>query len=167
MSTKIYDAFVYKGNIENLMKWLFQKKEQYKELKKEEIARLFRGQKKIQKENYFMIAELIEKSVKKQINAVTNYQAQAVIYFYKKKIYIKFFSVPSKLLPKDKKFIDFHYQNSTDKPDNISNKEWAYRERTWDKILKHNTTFGEDGLTFEFTPPYFGFEIARYIINGN
>ncbi len=168
MSTKVYDAFIYKGKIEDLMRWLFKKREQYKEYKKKEISLLFnfKGNKKEFGNSYFAIADLIERAVKQEKNIVINYQAQAVVYFHKGKIYVKFFSLPPKLLPKkNSKFIDFHYQNSTDKPNNISQREWNYRERTWDEIMKYNS-FGENGLTLEFTPPYFGFEIARYIIEG-
>lgn len=34
--------------------------------------------------------------------------------------------------------VDFHYQNSTDRPSNVSEEEWERRERTWDEILGHN-----------------------------
>jgi hypothetical protein len=31
---------------------------------------------------------------------------------------------------------DFHYQNSTDKPDEISEEDWENREKVWDEIYK-------------------------------
>lgn len=34
--------------------------------------------------------------------------------------------------------MDFHYQNSTDKPKEVSAKEWAHRRSTWNRILKNN-----------------------------
>lgn len=30
---------------------------------------------------------------------------------------------------------DFHYQNSTDKPDDVSPEEWQYRAKTWDAAM--------------------------------
>ncbi len=32
-------------------------------------------------------------------------------------------------------FEDYHYQNQTDKPDNVSKSEWNKRERDWDKAM--------------------------------
>jgi len=34
---------------------------------------------------------------------------------------------------------DWHYQNSTDKPDNVRALEWRKRERMWKKVLGWNT----------------------------
>lgn len=32
--------------------------------------------------------------------------------------------------------VDFHYQNSADKPEEISNKEWKHRETVWNEIVE-------------------------------
>lgn len=37
-------------------------------------------------------------------------------------------------LAKDKRLEDFHYQNSSDKPDEIPQREWNLRSRTWDRM---------------------------------
>lgn len=79
-----------------------------------------------------------------------DYNASVVIIPYKKSLYglyycdgIKenedlFFSIAD----------DYHYQNQTDKPDNISWKEWRKREEVWDDILEIGG----------YSPIEFGFE---------
>ena len=42
---------------------------------------------------------------------------------------------------------DYHYQNSTDRPDDIDGKEWGARKRAWDFIDRAKF----QGLTFHFT----------------
>lgn len=42
---------------------------------------------------------------------------------------------------------DFHYQNQTDQPENISDEEWKERERVWDSVLG-NRTFAENALQY-------------------
>lgn len=39
-------------------------------------------------------------------------------------------------LKKDPRLVDFHYQNQVDKPDTISNREWAHRAKVWNDIDK-------------------------------
>lgn len=38
-------------------------------------------------------------------------------------------------LDQDPRFEDFHYQNSTDKPDAVSEREWAHRRKVWNAIM--------------------------------
>lgn len=42
---------------------------------------------------------------------------------------------------------DFHYQNQTDKPDEISEEEWKYRGKVWDDILGY-TRFSENAFQY-------------------
>lgn len=49
------------------------------------------------------------------------------------------------------KFIkDYHYQDQTDKPRNISEKNWEIRKNDWDKALGWDTAAAR-GYTFDFT----------------
>lgn len=58
---------------------------------------------------------------------------------------IEFFDIlcnnPDKLSQSERDFFtpyqvqDFHYQNQTDKPDDITDKNWKFRKETWDVIL--------------------------------
>jgi hypothetical protein len=107
---------------------------------------------------------LVEKAVEEEHNIDINYKAEACVYFYGGNIYVQLFGLPQLMLPSEKEFVDFHYQDSTDRPESISEIEWGLRKNTWNEIMKFNT-FGENGLSFSFTPPYFGFDVARYIIS--
>lgn len=46
-------------------------------------------------------------------------------------------------------FEDFHYQNCTDRPDDISEFEWAARQAAWRRALPGITTPADVGLTFQ------------------
>lgn len=43
--------------------------------------------------------------------------------------------------------MDFHYQNQTDKPDEISEEEWEHRGKVWDDILGY-TRFSENAFQY-------------------
>lgn len=44
---------------------------------------------------------------------------------------------------------DYHYQNSCDKPKNVTVKEWEHRKQVWDKVLPGIGTAAANGFTFE------------------
>jgi len=44
-------------------------------------------------------------------------------------------------------YTDFHYQNQSDRPDDISNEEWDFRCAKWDELLEDR--FKETGLSYE------------------
>lgn len=52
---------------------------------------------------------------------------------------------------------DFHYQNSTDGPDDIKKKDWDKRRKTWDKLFSRcgpdAHTFAHASLTYDFITP--------------
>lgn len=55
------------------------------------------------------------------------------------------------LLTKALKLKSFEYYNNTDRPDNISRKNWKKRDDTWAAVLNdYNSTPNEAGLTFRF-----------------
>lgn len=43
-----------------------------------------------------------------------------------------------KFLRRDKRLEDFHYQDQSDRPERISNREWENRRRIWNKILDNH-----------------------------
>lgn len=74
------------------------------------------------------------------------------IFFYPTKegdVYGYFFdsnvSEYSKLL--DPFCTDFHYQNQSDKPDDISEEEWDFRSDKWDELVDYN--FRDSGFMYE------------------
>lgn len=48
-------------------------------------------------------------------------------------------SLFKKMNEKEKVLEDFCYYNNSDRPDNISAKEWKFRKRVWDNILKESS----------------------------
>jgi hypothetical protein len=57
---------------------------------------------------------------------------------------------------------DYHYQNSTDKPEHISNYNWNKRKENWNKVLDHSKPY-----TFKFThvnlPNYYSIKPENFI----
>lgn len=58
-------------------------------------------------------------------------------------------------------FIDYHYQNSTDRPDEISAKEWRKRSADWDRTLGSMGIPAQCGFTLDLGVPYLPYEIVR------
>lgn len=160
MSTKIYNAYIWKnGDIHALIRRLNKIKDGCLdyfipqidlELSIQKVTGFWDQQKKI------------EEAMASGYYDPLNVSCSAVIYFYKhfykdtydEKIIVQFFGLPWG----DKKFNsqfrltgfqDFHYQNSTDKPDSVTEEEWAYRRMVWDNIFKKSGLPCEAGLTFE------------------
>lgn len=67
---------------------------------------------------------------------------------YNGKTYWKIFSEEPSIIALIEKYFDlkdYHYQNSTDKPFDISKEDWQNRKTTWDKLLTHYS-FKESGF---------------------
>ena len=45
-------------------------------------------------------------------------------------------------------FIDFHYQNQTDIPDNITEDEYEHRKEVWDRVLASDYLIKNSGIMF-------------------
>jgi hypothetical protein len=81
-----------------------------------------------------------------------------VVFYYRKKFYAQFFGFDYwwagtfKELRKTRKIKDWHYQNQTDKPDNVSDKAWEERENVWEGIFKEqeSDTPAQCGFTVNF-----------------
>jgi hypothetical protein len=87
-----------------------------------------------------------------------DFDQSMVVYWYQKKVYVQFFNFNNlwepmfKELRRKRKIKDFHYQNSTDQPDWISDEKWDERRNTWNGIFEEQ---GADapaqcGYTVEF-----------------
>jgi hypothetical protein len=65
-----------------------------------------------------------------------------VVFYYHKKAYVQFFNFNYWWvnvfddLCKSRKIKDWHYQDQSDRPDNISDEAWAERENVWEGIFK-------------------------------
>jgi len=50
---------------------------------------------------------------------------------------------------------EYHYQNQTDRPNDISVSEWRKRRRDWDKIFKDSSVPAMCGFRAQLTPKYY------------
>jgi hypothetical protein len=79
------------------------------------------------------------------LNHDLNFQASMMVYLHRDVFYVRFFGLngyfenSQKLIrkwEKKGKLIDFHYQDSSDGPEDVPKKEWNRRIRIWDRIYK-------------------------------
>jgi len=180
MSTKIYDAYKYEGNLHSLLNQLKEIRKEYQE-EKIELLSIF-GKLEIEVENgkkvmlkdldneilgHMFFGDYLEKRMKIGYNEPQNISASVVMYPYKDDIYLQFFGLHSKYINKIDNLRDYHYQNQTDQSNYDWDKEkwkdmseerqkeleeeWDEREKVWDEILGDNTP-SESGFFFEFHP---------------
>lgn len=105
---------------------------------------------------------LVEKPFKEKYH-----DTSAISYFYKDNIYVQFFGMYKSLdqfIQKNKSFIDYHYQDSTDMSNHNEvwnemtdqrkmelESDWLDRKNVWDKILgSHTPEFS--GLLYSLEP---------------
>lgn len=163
MSTKIYNAYKYNGNLSSLISFLKEIRSKYHE----EKINMFSGLghikitekyvpelKKILPElekNEITLKELsdelmgdmvfssfLEKQMKLGYNTPVNIQASAVVFAHNNDIYVKFFGIKNDYYKNNNKLIDFHYQNSTD----ISNYDWD--KEKWEEMSEERQKELED-----------------------
>jgi hypothetical protein len=191
MSTKIYDAYKYEGNLSSLLNSLKEIRHLYQEDKIELLSSLDNLEIEVEKDKKIKLINLheeilgeiylsrfLEKRISIGYNEPTNIQASAVIYPHNNDIYVKFFGIKNKFIDDIKEFKDFHYQNQVDMSNYDWDKEdwdkmtkerqdeleedWDNRCRIWEEILGDDT-FGEAGFTFDFHPS--GYNLTLFCIN--
>jgi len=164
MSTKIYNAYKATYNIEQLMKFIKELKKDYlKECKRKIINCRTHSSRneEYKKMSYFEFIDEVKKQMNSGIQSEMNISASICVFFYENNIYIQFFEVPYKLYKNKIKtasigggfLIDFHFQNSTDCPGEISEKEWKHREKTWELIVPSGVP-SDSGLVFNLINTY-------------
>ena len=167
MSTKIYDAYVYSGSLESLMRRFEAYRraaiDVYAAYAADQLreAGIVGGPEITSVVRSVLSSSTIMETVKfpsgRQTVLVTP-TSSAVVYFVRGKTLVQFFGVPLDLqtgtapkfeLPK-RYFRDAHYQNSTDKPRAVSAREWNERKRVWSRVFKDTLVPSEAGLVFGF-----------------
>ena len=187
MSTKIYNAYRVKGTIQDLMEVLKAVREIHKQYI-EQTYKKFSGTFNpkdykgiIDKEETlgslaatpfgdYILEKIIREEIQNGVNTPLNVDASAVVYFYKKKIYVVFFGLSNQLntIVRTNSFLeDYHYQNSCDQSNyddekekwdempkerqRVLAKDWKERQKAWD-IMIGDGPFYENGLLFDFVP---------------
>jgi hypothetical protein len=168
MSTKIYDAYEWKGSIEELMPVLIDYRNTYQtELREHLYDSPFVL--KLLKE-YGVDFEL-EKNIVKELTEATRsmerhpfaFEASVVVLLHKGRIFVKKFGFGGWFKPTElehEKLVDFHYQNQVDTPDDVSYEEFEERGRVWDEILGSRGVIGKVGLSYDFFEEYDIWDVA-------
>ncbi|MFW5962146.1 MAG: hypothetical protein ACOCQR_00845 [bacterium] len=60
-------------------------------------------------------------------------------------------------------FVDFHYQNQTDRPDSIPVEQWNRRREIWDDIIENHISLVSKGFMYDLTDEFTAYEVARKI----
>jgi len=53
---------------------------------------------------------------------------------------------------------DYHYQNQTDRPEDVPSKDWNKRKKLWDNLITRGT-YSKHGFTYDFSPMTYEFPI--------
>lgn len=167
MSTKIYNAFRFKGELKDLMPFLKQVRDDiedhtinyYKEYAGSDMP-----------ENWINLMKLFEKK-NGSYSFEFNIESSVAVYFHGTGIYLHFFFPghfgnysDGGLFEKWGNWIeDFHYQNQTDKPDDVSEENWAHREQVFDDLFDRYDTPSRVGLIWNINNDLN--KIARKVFN--
>lgn len=168
MSWKIYEAYKWNGSLEELYAHLFKMRKEFMAFGKSYLAALNKAQWFAQipaDEKYKVVkakdilTEEMEKEFHKGRWHPLNIDASVVVYYFEGQLYIQYFGVGDcinlakimKLSPLSKEhpaLAEFHYQNQTDQPEDVSEKDWEERERIWRGIFQDSGRPSDSGLTF-------------------
>ena len=167
MSTKIYDAYkVVDLKPHELYKILRDIRKAYHYSCFNELTEYFKKDpdaKFIPTKDFLKLYDFLKNESESHRLAPFNFTASVVVFFDGDNMYLKFFGISWKVyepLLTKKHFSDYHYQNSTDMPEEISEREWIEREKTWDRILGNANSYGEAGFIFELYKPEDAFELS-------
>jgi hypothetical protein len=158
MSTKIYNAYEWKGSIHALLNFLNGRREDYIQRIRVKVSTEYRVCKlREETQNPWDFNKDVEKLILSVIDSggwdKLHVLADAVIYFYKGRIFLTFHGFDDPTFEKTLKhrnLKNFEYTNQTDCPQNIDEKDWNERGKIWDKIFKNHSQFKKAGLVFPF-----------------
>ena len=160
MSTKIYNAYKYLGeDIKSLLEELRVMKEWHTEWKIDKVLSLFRDE--VGMDALWDVISIFDTG---KFSRLIDPKDCVMVFPHESDLYVKFFC-EEKLIEDmlTDNFVDFHYQDSTDRPEGISEEEYAERERIWDEISV-NHYFTENGFSYNLLEPYWqGIIIERLV----
>lgn len=159
MSTKLYNGIKFKSNnIKEVLDQLISIKETAKKIAIDSISDRELGlfivtNKLLDKDYYTITRELIEAVDSNSYNKwsfVPRLHFSVVIYPTKEgDIYGYYFDSNKKEFRDliEPFYTDFHYQNQTDPPTDVTEEEWDFRREKWDELVDYK--FKDTGLTYE------------------
>lgn len=153
MSTKIYDAYEYRGkNIDTLMADL---KRMRAAIWEETVSHV--GKHSSATEQYYALGERIQDEMRSHERSWLNCLTSAVVYPYRGRLFVQFFGLTDRMVFEDglkfvskKLFKEFSYWNNTDSEDGVSDNDWRARGKLWDRILGDLAVPSIAGLSYEF-----------------
>jgi hypothetical protein len=161
MSTKIYDAYEWKGTLTELMTFLREYRIQYQKGLLEAFVALPYTHKIEEEEERGAEMDFIDRLHRELTEASRSVsrhplacEASVVVVPYNERLFVKVYGFDGFYRPKFKheKLVDYHYQNQTDQPKYVTKEDWDERENTWNDILDNSKTgsLGEVGLEYGF-----------------
>jgi len=93
---------------------------------------------------YFYLYDILREICERSFHEPLNFDASIVLYQHEDQIILQFFGLDAAFvecvgiiqkLVIGGKLVDFHYQNQTDRPDEITADEWLRREKAWNEIF--------------------------------
>lgn len=134
MSTKIYDAYEYKGTLPELMKYLKGLQAERKSLMEARADKLVAA---VGRKDAFEAVKSGESQFEMLWGLI---QEDATVFLYKGRIFVMFFfgyETPIDPLARkgSAKWVDFHYQDQSDRPGGITERDWKSRRNIWYAIL--------------------------------
>lgn len=168
MSTKIYDAYRVQGmTARELLDFFI-------EIRKDFFTKVtiqLSQYPYFKDKDYLATTDELKRIFRSGMRDPFNYVSSVMIYPYENDFYCVFFGMSDMLngvtyleeLERNetfmKHFSDFHYQNQTDQPDNVTDEEWNLRRDTWDKLISEYS-FKRSGLEFTFIDAEDDWEVA-------
>jgi len=159
MSTKLYNGIKFKSNnIKEVLDQLISVKETAKKIaidsiSDRELSLFIATNKLLDKDCFTITRELIEAVDSNSYNKwsfVPRLHFSVVIYPTKEgDIYGYYFDSNKKEFRDliEPFYTDFHYQNQTDPPTDVTEEEWDFRREKWDELIDYK--FKDTGLTYE------------------
>jgi len=165
MSTKIYNAYKYTGeNIEMLLEDLRECKNWYSEWVIDRITSIFKPD-----VSTGVLWDIMGNILNGNGKILLNPEDAVLVYPHSGDLYVQFFckeQVIGDMLSLSGRFVDFHYQNQTDMPDDISVAEWEGRALIWEEIHKDFWSV-ENGFCYGLVEPYWAAEVPMRLMKEN
>lgn len=155
MSTKIFNAYKFEGTLLELQAELLKVRKEnyalrYKDMEAWLKAVMNKQTEKISiTQHRFDFSQLLKTARQSTQKEFFDFSTEAVIYPIEERLFlVQFFRLPGEVaIPSS--FKDYHYQNQTDQPEDISDEDWQCRETLWDSIFDTYNTPAEAGFMYE------------------
>lgn len=163
MSTKNFNAYKYTGeDIVSLLEELRIMKNWYTAYKVNLVVSLFEGE--VEMSAFW---DIISTFATGKFSRLIDPKDCVMVYPHESGLYVQFFCEEKVIADMvTENFVDFHYQDQSDRSADIPEEEWAVRERVWDEITK-DFYFVENGFSYNLLEPYWeGIIIQRLVEEG-